>query len=117
MNILGISGFEDSVRFKQAHWSGLSERECRIVQGLDSAAALFVDGELVAAAAEERFNRRKHTGAFPSAAIGYCLREAGLSLDTIDEVAHGFDYQPHKLAYSLEPLSLQLYQEVLSREA
>src|ERR1700752_2008464 len=117
MNILGISGFEGSMRFKQAHWSGLSEREYRIVQGLDSAAALFVDGELVAAAAEERFNRRKHTGDFPLGAISYCLSEAELSLDAIDEVVHGFDYRPHKLAYSLDPVSARLYREVLSREA
>jgi carbamoyltransferase len=117
MNILGISGFEGSMRFKQAHWSGLSEREYRIVQGLDSAAALFINGELVAAAAEERFNRRKHTGDFPEGSISYCLSEAGLSLDAIDEVVHGFNYYPHRLAYSLNPISAQLYQEVLAPEA
>src|ERR1700758_5446876 len=100
MKILGISGFEDSVRFKQAHWSGLSEREYRIVQGLDSAAALFVDGELVAAAAEERFNRRKHTGDFPVNAISYCLREGNTSIVEIDELVHSFNYQPHRVAYT-----------------
>lgn len=117
MNILGISGFDGSIRFKQEHWSGLSEREYRIVQGLDSAAALFIDGELVAAAAEERFNRRKHTGEFPLGSIAYCLAEAGLSLDAVDEVVHGFNYRPHKLAYSLDPLSSRFYAEVLSPEA
>ena len=117
MNILGISGFEGSTRFKRAHWPGLSEREYRIVQGLDSAAALFIDGELVAAAAEERFNRRKHSGDFPLGAISYCLAEAGLALERVDEVVHGFDYGPHKLAYSLDGGTAQLYREVLSPKA
>jgi carbamoyltransferase len=117
MNILGISGFEGSMLFKQTHWPGLSEREYRIVQGLDSAAALFIDGELIAAAAEERFNRRKHSGDFPVGSISYCLAEAGLSLDTVDEVVHGFNYHPYKVAYSLNPVSARLYREVLSPEA
>ena len=45
----------------------------------DSAAALVVDGRIVAAAQEERFTRIKHDPAFPTHAIDYCLREAGLS--------------------------------------
>ena len=44
----------------------------------DAAAALIRDGELVAAAEEERFRRVKHWAGFPSKAITYCLREAGL---------------------------------------
>jgi carbamoyltransferase len=117
MNILGISGFDGSVGFKKAQWPGLSEREYRIVQGLDSAAALFVDGELIAAAAEERFTRHKHTGAFPESAIAYCLAEAGLTLGAIDEIVHSFDYGPHRLAYSLDQTTARLYREVLSPEA
>src|SRR5262249_26300464 len=46
----------------------------------DAAAALVRDGVLVAAAEEERFRRLKHWAGFPSQAIAYCLREAGLSL-------------------------------------
>ncbi len=45
----------------------------------DSAAALLVDGQLVAAASEERFSRRKHTSAFPELAIQYCLEQAGIT--------------------------------------
>jgi carbamoyltransferase len=60
MKIFGISGLEGSVPFKQRHWPQLAEREYRISQGHDSAAAIVVDGEVIAAAAEERFNRRKH---------------------------------------------------------
>ncbi len=44
----------------------------------DSAAALLGDGEIVAAAQEERFTRKKHDPGFPRNAVGYCLREAGI---------------------------------------
>lgn len=53
----------------------------------DSAAALVVDGEIVAAAQEERFTRRKHDHEFPAHAIDYCLEEAGLTPDQLDYVA------------------------------
>ena len=53
----------------------------------DSAAALLVDGELVAAAQEERFTRKKHDARFPENAIQYVLQEAGLSLSQVDHVA------------------------------
>jgi carbamoyltransferase len=53
----------------------------------DAAACLFRDGELVAAAEEERFRRIKHWAGFPSKAIGYCLWEAGLSLVDVDCIA------------------------------
>jgi carbamoyltransferase len=53
----------------------------------DSAAALVVDGRIVAAAQEERFTRKKHDPAFPGRAVEYCLREAGLSPDDLDYVA------------------------------
>jgi len=53
----------------------------------DSAAALVVDGEVVAAAQEERFSRVKHDHAFPLQAIGYCLDEAGVSPEELDYVA------------------------------
>jgi carbamoyltransferase len=53
----------------------------------DSAAALIVDGEIVAAAQEERFSRVKHDHRFPSNAIAYCLSEAGLTPSDLDFVA------------------------------
>jgi len=52
----------------------------------DSAAALLVDGEIVAAAQEERFTRVKHDHEFPKNAVNYCLREAGLTADKLDYV-------------------------------
>ena len=53
----------------------------------DSAAALIRDGNIVAAAQEERFTRRKHDAGFPAHALDYCLREGGASLDDIDYIA------------------------------
>ena len=58
----------------------------------DSAAALVVDGETVAAAQEERFTRKKHDPDFPLQAIDYCLQEAGLTPEQIDFV--GFYDKP-----------------------
>ncbi len=53
----------------------------------DSAAALVVDGRIVAAAQEERFSRVKHDERFPAHALAYCLREAGLTPKQLDYVA------------------------------
>src|SRR5688500_14330734 len=53
----------------------------------DAAAALIVDGEIVAAAQEERFTRTKHDPAFPVNAIRYCLEAGGLKGADIDHVA------------------------------
>lgn len=70
---LGISGFYNSGG--EAGW------------GHDPAAAIVKDGELVAAAAEERFVRVKHAlGHFPYNAIRYCLDHAGVTLDDVDAV-------------------------------
>jgi carbamoyltransferase len=53
----------------------------------DSAAALLRDGQIIAAAQEERFSRIKHDAGFPANAIEYCLREAGIALHQIDYIA------------------------------
>jgi carbamoyltransferase len=53
----------------------------------DSAACLVVDGRIVAAAQEERFTRKKHDAGFPSRAVAYCLREAGVTARELDHVA------------------------------
>jgi carbamoyltransferase len=64
MNILGISAFYH-----------------------DSAACLVRDGDIVAAAQEERFTRKKHDPRFPDNAVDYCLKEGGISIDHVDYVA------------------------------
>jgi carbamoyltransferase len=53
----------------------------------DAAAALLVDGELLAAAEEERFNRVKHCAGFPELAAAWCLADAGLKPEELDHVA------------------------------
>ena len=53
----------------------------------NASAALVCDGQLVAAAEEERFNRVKYAAGFPSAAIRYCLKAAGITLADLDHVA------------------------------
>jgi len=58
----------------------------------DSAAALVIDGEIVAAAQEERFTRKKHDPDFPTNAVRYCLEEAGIDADGLDYV--GFYDKP-----------------------
>jgi carbamoyltransferase len=69
MNILGISAFYH-----------------------DSAACLVVDGEIIAAAQEERFTRVKHDHNFPVNAARYCLKEAGIRAEQLDYV--GFYDKP-----------------------
>jgi len=54
----------------------------------DSAAALLKNGEVIAAAQEERFTRKKHDEDFPKNAIKYCLKEAGITMKEIDHVAY-----------------------------
>ena len=105
------------MEFKRRHWPGLAEREYRISQGHDSAAVLVVDGEVVAAVAQERIARRKHTGEFPLGALKSCLVQAGLAVSELDAVVHSFDYAPYRAMYALDPISAELYHDVLSREA
>lgn len=58
----------------------------------DAAASLLKDGEIVAAAQEERFTRKKHDQDFPANAIRYCLKAAGITIDNVDYV--GFYDKP-----------------------
>ncbi len=52
----------------------------------DASASLVRDGEIVAAAQEERFTRKKHDAAFPRHAVDYCLSEAGLGINDVDHI-------------------------------
>ncbi|MFY0631469.1 MAG: carbamoyltransferase [Flavobacteriaceae bacterium] len=53
----------------------------------DSAASIIINGEIIAAAQEERFTRKKQDASFPSHAIKFCLEEAGKSIDDLDAIA------------------------------
>ena len=57
----------------------------------DSSAAIFRDGRMIAAIEEERFRRIKHWAGFPSMAIEFCLKEAGVTLDQVDHITVGRD--------------------------
>ena len=70
----------------------------------DSSACLVVDGDVVGAAEEERFNRTKHWAGFPAQAIAYCLDEAGISLGDLEHVAINRNTRANlgrKVAYSI----------------
>ena len=53
----------------------------------DSAAAIIEDGEIIAAAQEERFTRKKHDPGFPAHAVKFCLEYAGTTIDKLDAIA------------------------------
>src|SRR2546425_13013515 len=61
----------------------------------DAAAAIVRDGELIAAAEEERFNRVKHCAGFPTESIRYCLRAAGIGIEDVDHVGISRDPSAH----------------------
>ena len=86
----------------------------------DSSACIIKDGELIAFAEEERYNRKKHTNVYPYNAIEYCLNKSGLSRD--EEILVGFYWNPilevadnflHMLRYF--PRSLNLLKATQSR--
>jgi carbamoyltransferase len=117
VNVLGISGLANSPVFKREMMPGLTPRQYRLAQGADSAAAMVVDGKVIAAAAQERFNRSKGTYEFPVDAIAYCLSAAGLSVNDIDCVAHNFDYEPYAGYFRRDPYLARQFDRVYSRAA
>lgn len=52
----------------------------------DSAAAIIRDGDIIAAAQEERFTRKKHDAGFPTHAVNFCLEQAGVNLEDVDNI-------------------------------
>jgi carbamoyltransferase len=114
MIVLGLSGLPRSQARHLEDHPGIGPLDARICQGLDSAAALLVDGALVAAAAEERFTGEKGTGKLPHHAIAWCLDAAGIFPEAVDVVAHGFDYDRHRRAFVL---SQQHFDDVLSSQS
>jgi len=90
--ILGYSGLHGSAEFKAANFPELDSRAARLFQGLDSAAALLVDGQVVAAVQQERYSGVKFDHGFPADAIRSTLRIAGVDLAAVDAIAHNFDY-------------------------
>ena len=62
----------------------------------DSAACLISDGEIIAAAQEERFTRKKHDQSFPTNAIDFCLKQAGININQVDQVTY---YEQPKIKF------------------
>jgi len=116
MNIIGYSGFHNSIAFKQQQFPNLSPREYRLVQGLDSAAALVTDAGIIAAAAEERFCEQKGVNTFPAQAINYCLQASQLAPDQIDYIAHGFDYPSFKDFFEHTPQAQAQFARIYAPE-
>jgi carbamoyltransferase len=117
MNIIGISGVHQNIVFKSREFPGLTQRQYRINQGFDSAAALVRAGGVVAAAAEERFTREKATGDFPARAIQYGLEAGDIRIDDVDFLAHGFAYEPFKSAFQEPEYARKQYEELYAPEA
>lgn len=118
MNIIGISGLDNSVAYKKQRLPGLTSRQYRIVQGLDSAAALVTDRGIVAAAAEERFTREKGTNVFPMRAIRFCLETSRLAFADIDYIAHGFSFDTYRTQYtSADSFTREVFANVYRSEA
>lgn len=112
MDIIGISGFDNAVRFKQSRFPDMGKRASRIAQGFDSAAVLVRDGQVSFAAAEERLVREKATGAFPANAIRRCLDHARLDPRELECIAHGFDFSPHRAAFEADPFFSDQFTQV-----
>lgn len=117
MIILGISGLDNSERYKRQQYPGLTDREYRLAQGADAAAALIVDGKIVGAVAEERFSRVKGTHEFPVGSINFLFKEAGIAAHDVDIVAHNFDYEPYRSYFMRDPETRGTFEQVYSRDA
>lgn len=82
----------------------------------DSAAAILVDGQIIAAAQEERFTRKKHDHRFPTNAVQYCLQEAGIAPGQLDYV--GFYDKPlakfDRLIHTLGAFSPQSFKSFMA---
>ncbi|WP_156723536.1 carbamoyltransferase family protein [Streptomyces apocyni] len=115
MLVLGISGLDRSMSVKKELLPGLDWREQRVVQGLDAAAALVSEDGVIAASAQERHDGNKGTGAFPVDAIDACLRIAGVTLDDVDFVAHGFRYEP-SAAFERDEFARRWFRDVYRKE-
>jgi carbamoyltransferase len=117
MRILGIGGLAGAKAFARLNWPSLDDREYSVAPGLDAAAALVINGELVATANEESFSRSVHTTEFPAKAIRFCLSAKNLVPEEIDALVHCFDYSDYEELYLVSKRARELYRTVLSKEA
>lgn len=115
--ILGYSGIDGYLSYKNKHIDGLTQHESLVSQGMDAAAAIIKNGKIIAACAEERFTGQKHTGSFPKNAIDACLKIAGITINDVSLIAHNFNYEPYRDLFYLSHYSRGLFDEVLCNQA
>ncbi|MCX5388165.1 carbamoyltransferase C-terminal domain-containing protein [Streptomyces sp. NBC_00083] len=96
MIVLGCNGFSRVSEFFSERF-GATGINKHYLLGHDAAAALLVDGRLVAAVEEERLNRVKKTTDFPEHAVEWCLKEAGLTFDDVDLFAFPWNWSAQVL--------------------
>ncbi|MGW7073335.1 carbamoyltransferase family protein [Streptomyces sp. NPDC054855] len=93
MIVLGYNGFTRGAELFGRLY-GATGAARNLLVGHDAAAALTIDGEVVAAVEEERLSRVKKTSDFPADAIRWCLDSAGVELDQVDVVAFPWRFSP-----------------------
>ncbi|MEV5971758.1 carbamoyltransferase C-terminal domain-containing protein [Streptomyces sp. NPDC051921] len=101
MIVLGCNGFSRVSEFFSERF-GATGINKHYLLGHDAAAALLIDGRLVAAVEEERLNREKKTTDFPAHAIDWCLKEAGITLDDVDVFAFPWNWSAQVLGEILD---------------
>ncbi|MGP3978874.1 carbamoyltransferase family protein [Streptomyces sp. 8N114] len=132
MIVLGYNGFTRGAELF-GRLFGATGVGRNLLVGHDAAAALAIDGEVVAAVEEERLSRVKKTSDFPAHAIEWCLNSAGVDLDQVDVFAFPWRFSPAvgeemiaEICNSDLPVTAkfdvlrrtgELYTDMLSREA
>lgn len=117
MRVLGISGLAEVEAFLREYFPEYMERQPRVMQGMDAAAALIEDDRVIAASSQERFDRIKKSPAFPFQAIDYCLAAGGVGFDQIDAVCFNFDFGRYKRVYDHHDIAQSYWQSCLSPAA
>lgn len=113
MHVLGLAGLSDIGDFLSQNFP---EQKSCMMQGMDAAAALIRDGEVIAAVSQERFDREKKSGAFPFDAINYCLNAASIGIQQLDSICGNFDFGRYQVMYG-DGLARQYYLRCLSPQA
>lgn len=112
MFILGYSGLSQSAEYRKNSIQQWPDADPNEYQGMDAAAVLIRDGEIIAAAEEERFVGVKHTHQFPINAINFCLQQAQITVEHVEAITHGFNYMPVKDFLLNEKYMRGFYQQV-----
>jgi carbamoyltransferase len=113
MYILGYSGLHHSDVYhkKKLESFGVTDDDNNF-QGMDAAVTIICDGNVIAAAEEERFTNEKHINHFPINAITNCLEQAGIDIDSVDFICHGFNYQNYAKYFENSEAAEDFYKNV-----